>query len=189
MTEKLDIVRLAGKSVDLCLIRDDEEALRKYATWVNDASINQWVGHQDKVIQMGQEASYIHNIVNGENDPKTFTFGIVVKNTRELIGTCSLSIYSVSGDIGILIGEPGGQEKGYGTETIKMLVDYAFKNFLIHRLELNVVGDNFRAQRCYEKAGFTKCGTKHEACYFNGKFVDLIQMEILRQTWEERKEE
>lgn len=188
MTTKLDIVRLAGKTVDLCLIRDDEEALAKYLKWINDESINQWVGKQDKIIQSGEEASYIQNAIN-DQDSNTFSYGIVIKDTRELIGTCSLSIYNVSGRIGILIGEPCGQGKGYGTETIKMLIDYAFNNFLIHRLELNVVSNNIRAQKCYKKAGFTECGRKHEACYFDGQFFDLIQMEILRQTWEKRKEE
>lgn len=186
----LDIIRLAGKNIDLCLVRNDEEALETYCKWVNDETINMWVGHQDEIIQIGEERRYIQDVVDGKDNRSICNFNIVVKDTRQLIGICSIEPKRVNATLGILIGESDGRNKGYGTEAIKMLIDYAFNTFCnINRVELNVVGDNERAIKCYEKAGLTQCGAKHEACYFNGKFHDLNQMEILRKTWENRKEE
>ena len=87
--------------------------------------------------------------------------------------------------LGIYIGEADGRNKGYGTEAIKMLVKFAFTELNAHRVTLNVVADNVRAVKCYTKAGFTQNGVAHDEVYYNGKFHDLISMEILRDNWEE----
>lgn len=181
-----DIVRIAGENVDLCILRTDEEAIEKYTKWINDESINQWVGHSHQVIHRELEKKFIDNASTAEDG--TLTFSIVTKTSRQLIGTCSISKKAYSGNLGILIGDSSEYNKGIGTEVIKMLIKFCFNELHYHRVELNVCDDNKRAIKCYEKAGLVQCGTKHEFCYYGGKWHDLIQMELLKKNWRSTNE-
>lgn len=177
----MDIVRLAGNKIDLCVIRTDEEAITAYTKWQNDETINMWFGANDCITQYAEEVEWANNAQNKNN-----RFCIVDKETRKLIGTCAVGCYDgISAYISILIGEPCGQNKGYGTEVIKMLVKFAFNQLNAHRVALTVVSENERAIKCYTKAGFVECGREHEATYYNGHYCDNITMEILRKNWNE----
>lgn len=179
MSDIIDIVRLAGEKIDLCIIRTDEEAIKLYTTWQNDASINKWVHANGRVTQYNDEANW----ANSQSEDGC-QFCIVVKDTRELIGTCSCGVFgdARNGSIGIYMGTK--HSKGYGTEAVKLMVNYLFREKNAHRVELSVLGENTRAIKCYTKAGFKECGRKHEYCYHDGHYDDLIMMEILKEDWE-----
>lgn len=65
-----------------------------------------------------------------------------------------------------------------------MIVDYAFTNLPLHRIELEVYAFNPRAQRVYEKAGFVVEGRRREAFHFDGRRIDSIMMSLLKPEWE-----
>lgn len=82
------------------------------------------------------------------------------------------------------IGDAEHRSKGYGTDTTKLMVGYAFRELGLYRVSLGVFGYNTRARRAYEKAGFTYEGTQREALYREGKRWDMHSMGILRPEWE-----
>jgi len=84
-------------------------------------------------------------------------FSIETLDSR-LIGFCSL--YNQTQEevqLGIRIGNKDYWSKGYGTEAVSMLMNYAFSAD-IRRVWLKVLPSNARAIRCYEKCGFVNCG-------------------------------
>ena len=184
--KKFDIVRIAGEKIDLCIRRTDEEAFEKYLKWMNDASINHWIGRFNQVVQINDERAWIEKEENG----RAF-FNIVNKETRELVGNCD--IIPVAGtrnaSIGICIGEESGRDKGFGTEAVKLLIKFGFENLGCHRIYLHVKADNDRAIKCYQNAGFVKCGIMHEVDYYQGKYHDALEMEILEQSYFKNKED
>jgi RimJ/RimL family protein N-acetyltransferase len=68
--------------------------------------------------------------------------------------------------------------RGYGTEATKLIIDHAFQ-IGIHRVSLQVFDFNTRAQRVYEKAGFTVEGVLRDALYWDGAYHDAVLMAIL----------
>ena len=56
--------------------------------------------------------------------------------------------------MGMLIGDKNYWGKGIGTEALNLLVDWAFRNLEISKIDLGVLRDNKAAIRVYEKAGF-----------------------------------
>ena len=48
---------------------------------------------------------------------------------------------------------------------------------------LTVYETNPRAIRAYQKAGFKEEGRLREGHYFNGKYIDIIVMSVLRSEW------
>lgn len=74
---------------------------------------------------------------------------------------------------------PDTYGRGYGTEATSLVLDYAFGEVGLHRVELDVYSFNPRAQRAYEKAGFVKEGVRREALLWEGARHDVIVMGVL----------
>ncbi len=89
-----------------------------------------------------------------------------------------------AGKISIGIGDPEYRGKGCGTDAMRIAVGYAFDELNLHRLSLDVNGNNPRAVRVYEKLGFRREGAQREAIHRDGEWVDRIYMGLLRSEWE-----
>ena len=70
--------------------------------------------------------------------------------------------------------------KGYGSEATKAVVDYGLDIVGLHRITLEVVDFNTRAQRVYAKAGFHQEGVLREAWNWDGEWSDVIVMAVVR---------
>lgn len=182
MSEKKykNIPRLKGGSVKLCVIRTDEEAIEAYTRWINDERICGWIGRG------GCEGNLLDekNWAEKESYPGVHRYNIVVDDA--LIGNCALERRNSIDrhyEIGMLIGEPDYQGKGYGTQVVRLLIDYAFRCLDANNIMLKVYANNPRAIACYKKAGLKECGRMHEAAFMNGGFTDIIIMEILKKDW------
>jgi RimJ/RimL family protein N-acetyltransferase len=64
-------------------------------------------------------------------------------------------------EVGITIGERQHWGQGYGTEAVRLLVEYLLGRMGFRRLHLKTLAWNRRAHRCFEKAGFAECGGAH----------------------------
>lgn len=89
--------------------------------------------------------------------------------------------------VGIGIGDPEYRGRGYGTEAMQLILDYAFRCLNLNRVNLNVFAFNKRAIRSYEKCGFRYEGTQREVLFKEDQRWDIIDMGILRSEWEERQ--
>jgi len=87
--------------------------------------------------------------------------------------------------LGIFIGEDENRSKGYGTEVLKLLLDYGFNYMNLHSIKLTVFDFNERALRCYKKCGFKETGRHRENRFINGKYYDTISMDILENEFTE----
>jgi len=90
---------------------------------------------------------------------------------------------NAAGVISIGIGDPNYRGKGYGSEAMRLVLDYAFNELNLYRLGLDVIGDNARAIRAYEKLGFRCEGAMRKAVHRDGVRVDRLIMGILREEW------
>jgi RimJ/RimL family protein N-acetyltransferase len=113
-------------------------------------------------------------------------FGVRLSETGELIGTCQLhSINRVhrSAELQIRLGDVQQRGKGYGTEAVRLLLEFAFKDLNLHRVNLHVFSTNHAAIRVYEKVGFAREGLLRSAAYINGEYVDVLVMGILQNEY------
>ncbi|AXI79446.1 GNAT family N-acetyltransferase [Peterkaempfera bronchialis] len=83
----------------------------------------------------------------------------------------------------ILVGPPG-QNRGLGTEAVRLTVGYGFEKLGLHRISLEVYSFNPRARRAYEKVGFVAEGVLRDALRWDGEWVDATVMSILAPEWE-----
>jgi RimJ/RimL family protein N-acetyltransferase len=84
---------------------------------------------------------------------------------------------NASANYRILLGSPH-QNRGYGTEITRLVVDYALSVGL-HRLSLGVYDFNPRARRVYEKCGFVMEGRLRDTLRWDGEWHDELIMSVL----------
>jgi len=117
----------------------------------------------------------------------SFAFTIHTLADDRLIGIIDLDVtHWVNGDayVGIGIGERDLWGKGYGTDAMRVMLRYAFRELNLHRVTLTVFEYNPRAIRSYEKAGFVVEGRLRGWINREGRRWDMIHMGILREEWE-----
>lgn len=86
-------------------------------------------------------------------------------------------------ELGIMIADRDYWGKGYGRETIKLLLDYGFRYLGGRRIELTTHAKNPRAIRCYLACGFVEEGRPRKVVWIEGEYTDLVNMAILREEW------
>ncbi|MFX0204840.1 MAG: GNAT family N-acetyltransferase [Candidatus Hodarchaeota archaeon] len=67
------------------------------------------------------------------------------------------------GLIGLVIFNPEYWNKGFGTEALKLIINYRFKNLNLYSIELEVFETDLRAQASYRKVGFREVGRRRKA--------------------------
>lgn len=115
-----------------------------------------------------------------------YTFGIELNIKKLLIGYVKLKILnpmSKRGGLSIYIFSIGNRNKGYGTETMQLIINLAFKELNLHSLELNVFNTNELAINCYKKVGFKVVGKRRDSDYVSGKYITDIVMDLLKTEW------
>lgn len=116
----------------------------------------------------------------------TYKFAIETLSDNQFIGGCSINEVDWKNSIatvGIFIGNKDYRGKGYGTDTMKVLMDFIFMQMNINKIRIIVYSYNEAAIKCYEKCGFKIEGILRREIYRDGKYFDKISMGILREEY------
>lgn len=69
--------------------------------------------------------------------------------------------------------------QGYGSDTVRLMTAYGFREMGLNRIELRVNASNDRARAVYTKAGYQVEGIRREVLFHDGWFHDEVVMAIL----------
>lgn len=173
---------LIGKRVYLRAI--EKEDLIHVRKWSNDPEIRRLTGEVTSMSQVDADKF----LERAYSDNTREWFVIVIKENDRVIGEAGLlRMFHAwrTTDISIIIGEKDVWGKGYGTEAILLLIDYAFRRLNFHRVAIGVVGFNEKAIRFWEKIGFKKEGIQRDGYSYNHKYYDFVMMSILEDEFRE----
>ena len=148
-----------------------------FTEWLNDFETTDYLGRSGALVTLDGEKKYLE-----ENSSPEAIFVIVTLNEDKMIGTVSLeNIDSInrSATLGIFIGDKNYRNNGYGTEAIKMILEYGFKYLNLYNIKLDLMEFNKRALKCYTKCGFKEYGRRRKCKFVDGKYYDSIAMDIL----------
>jgi uncharacterized protein (DUF952 family)/RimJ/RimL family protein N-acetyltransferase len=87
-------------------------------------------------------------------------------------------------DIGLWIGQPY-HGKGYGTLTIRWMVDYGFTQLGLAKIEASVYAGNWASRRIFEKNGFILEGTIRKATLKRGQWQDDWRLGITCEDYQQ----
>ncbi|MBV9794096.1 MAG: GNAT family N-acetyltransferase [Actinobacteria bacterium] len=177
---------LTGDRVRLrALIEDDLPAL---ARWEMDPG--RQVTLTDRVAPPSEARARERFARMCANDGDAVGFSVVaLDDPQPLVG--SVSMFGISAkDRSATIGIALAREymgRGYGTDAMRVIVAYGFRELGLHRIALTVAPFNAAGVRAYEKAGFTEEGRHREAVWHDGRWYDEVLMSVLEQEWAGRR--
>lgn len=169
--------KLVGERIYLSP-RSVEDA-EMYAEWLNDFETTDYVGQSHRIMTLEAERKHLEEKINEEA-----VFAIVDSKEDKLIGTVGLhevNHFKRTATLGIFIGDKNYRSQGYGTEAIRLILDYGFNYMNLNNIKLDLLEFNERALACYKKCGFKEYGRRRKCDFINGKYYDRIEMDILAE--------
>ena len=178
------IKKLIGDRIYLSPTGISDEEINKFTEWMNDFQVTDYTARSAQITTLVREKEYLENSAkNTENR----NFDIVEVDNDKLIGTIGLEHFNWierSAVLGIFIGDSEFRSNGYGTEAIKLILEYGFKYLNLHSIRLDLLAINERAHKCYLKCGFKDTGCSRQEIFLNGKYYDKLHMDILETEFE-----
>jgi len=166
---------LEGKNVNLRIIEKEDLSLVK--DWVNNLDFG---GEYEPVIQ--ETLADVEKEYSRLNGGQWF---FVEKKDGSKLGY--VAHYLAAGkltEIGYAL-VPNERGKGYGTEAVRIIVDYLFLARSIVRIQATTDPKNLASQRLLEKAGFKREGTIRKHIFMRGEWRDSYLYSILKEEWKE----
>jgi RimJ/RimL family protein N-acetyltransferase len=147
--------------------------------------------HEPRPYSREEEIEWIRGTWQRRKAGTEYQFAVEDKVTKEFLGGGGLfSINQVahSAELGIAIHAEKNWGKGYGTDTMRVLLEFGFNYLNLNSVRLRVNDFNVRGIKTYKKVGFTEVGKLRQANFVEGKYNDMIFMDILKEEWEKMKE-
>lgn len=161
---------------------DDAEAIVKYANnrhvWINlrDSFPHPYTIHDAK--------KWLKSVK--KQSPET---SWAIASSTEVIGGIGIhvqpDVFRQTVEIGYWLGEPFWR-KGIATAAVRAVVEYAFANFNIQRVQAGVFEWNPASARVLEKSGFRLEARMRKTVVKDGHIIDQLLYVILREEWEAR---
>lgn len=136
--------------------------------------------HSEKAIKEWFEKQFEHG-----PQPERYSFCVRTLAEDKFIGFLGLWVNLIHREawVGLGIGEREFWSKGYGTDMMKLCMQYVFTELCLERLSLGLHEYNPRALRSYQKCGFRLEGRTRQDMQREGKRYDSLWMGILREEW------
>ena len=180
-SEKKYLKKLIGDNIYLSPISVDD--VEQYAEMVNDIKVSVGLGYLSytNIIDFESEKEFLISV------KKEKRFAVRLLENDELLGNVgfkSVGEIHRTAEMGIMLGNPKYQRKGYGMEAINLLLDYGFSFLNLRNISLNVFEYNEVAYNLYKKIGFKEAGRLRKAVEIMGKTYDVIIMDMLKEEFQ-----
>jgi diamine N-acetyltransferase len=176
-TEKSPIINIEGVRVALGPLR--RELLADYTRWRNDFAVARTL---DFVPGPSTSEEREEWFARASLDTTSIRFTIYERATWRAIGLTSLNAIDFrqgTAGFGLVIGETDARGQGYGTETTRLMIDYAFTVLGLFNVMLHVYSYNPAALHAYLKAGFREFGRRSQSRVYAGQRWDEVYMECV----------
>jgi ribosomal-protein-alanine N-acetyltransferase len=168
----------------LLLRRIQLEDARDLFAIFSDEEVMEFYGHlPHKSIE--DSRALIHQQHKWYEQREGIRWGITLRGEDKVLGSCGFYLF----DLEARRAETGYELKrscwrqGIVSEAMTAILNYAFTELDLHRVEAVVDDVNERSKGLLRKLGFTHEGTLRERFYFRGRFLDEHYFGLLKDEW------
>jgi diamine N-acetyltransferase len=165
----------------------EREDIPRWVDWLNDQEVTQYL-LMNLPLSRADEEGWFDRMLKGPLPEHVLVIEAQTDSGWKPIGNTAFGdIDSVNrnAEVGIFIGEKEYWGRGYGRETMKLMLRHGFNTLNLHRIYLRVYEYNLRGIRAYEHAGFVQEGRLRQDVFRNGRYYDVIIMSVLRTEWQD----
>lgn len=167
----------------ICFIPHNSEYIKLYVKWINNPKVRKYA--RDIIPNSVDDAKRWFE-PSERGIPDYIGFVIWHKKDKKPIGIIELSLIDwINGwaNVGISIGEPAYWNKNIATESTELLIQYAFNELNLNKLQAGTAIENIGSWNVAEKIGFLIEGIKKHEMYVDGKYVDEKTYGLLKEDW------
>lgn len=173
--ENLDSPNLVGKRIRLHRL-SMADASAVYLSWLNDPLVQRFSRRRGMTLTEED----MHKFLTYAETCADYHFAIRLLEGDRHIGNIALDTLdpkNKSGEISIMIGDRSVWGKGFATEAISVVSEFAFQLLGLHRLWAQSPNPAFN--RAMKKLGWIQEGIRREAFLVKEGYVDLVCWSIL----------
>jgi RimJ/RimL family protein N-acetyltransferase len=145
-----------------------------YYRWMNDPEVTRYLESRFSKNTRPAMRKFVRDILKNKN---ILFLAMVLKDGDRHIGNIKLGPINRAhsyADVGILIGEKDCWGKGYATEALGVLSDYAFNRLNLHKLTAGCYAGNVGSAKAFLAAGFVQEGVRKSQYLCEGRYVDAL---------------
>lgn len=145
-TERLFLRKIETSDCDVILFLRSDETVTKFIERPENR----------KTKNISDAIKFIKELNEYLETNKSITWGITLKNDAKIIGTICLWNFSQNNktaEVGYDL-DPKFQRKGIMNETLKMIIDFGFKELKLDKIEAFTHNENENSKKLLEKNGF-----------------------------------
>lgn len=158
------------------LIEQNRDHIKKWAAWLKD----------DRSIE--DTRTFVERNLKQFAENKGFAIAIWFKG--EMAGQVEYNYIDWANrktEIGYWLGA-SFQGKGLVTKSCRVLIDYAFNELKLNRVEMHCGVENYKSRKIPESLGFREEGVIRQAGWLHDRFVDFVVFGLLAGEWENKAE-
>jgi ribosomal-protein-serine acetyltransferase len=168
---------------ELRLFQPDDAEELFHLTDSNRAHLRQWLPWVDSNQSIHDTRRFIQTVVEQFKANEGFQCGIwYQRQLAGVIGFHKIDWMNKNVEIGYWLGQ-SFEKKGLMTRSCRAMVDYAFNEFKLKRVQIRCATGNVKSCRVPERLGFRKEGLALQAEYLYGKFMDLVIYAMTDVEW------
>ena len=155
-----------------------------YAVYSNAEVMRYW--STPRLANPEAASKLISEIQDGFKRRELLKWGIALRADDTLIGSVTLfhpDFTHRRAEIGYALGR-AFWGRGYMQETLRAILNYAFADLNLHRIEADVDPRNAASVRTLERLGFQREGYLRERWQVNGEIQDALFFGLLKPDWE-----
>ena len=172
MTHFLESERLYLRAVE------ESDLTENYVTWMNDPDINRFM----ETWHFPHTRENIRNYIKAHTDDRDEPFFAICMKYDDTFYTKHIGNIKLGpinwihryADISVFIGEKDLWGKGYATEAIKLITEYAFKKLGLHKVKSGIYSLNVGSIKAFQGAGFNVEAVLPSHVFLNGEWIDLF---------------
>lgn len=145
--------KIEGNKIYLRKLRI-KDANKNYLSWFYDKTTREYIISAKSTVTIKTLKEYIRTKNASQN---SLLLGIFTKLKHKHVGNIKyepINSQNKSATLGIMIGDKKYRNKGIGSETIKISMDWLNKNYNIKKIKLGVDINNLQAIHLYKKLSF-----------------------------------
>ena len=170
---------IEGKLVRLRPPRPDDAAVM--ITWFEDMEVTRFLLRRNPP-SLDEEKEWLEKMAR---DPDQLLW--VVEHKGKPVGNTAIHAIdwrNGSGTTGTVIGDKTVWGKGLGRELMQLRARYAFTQLPLRKLKSAYLEGNEASARAQASAGYREVGRYRADMFFDGKWLDHVMTEVLREDWE-----
>jgi len=148
-----------------------------YQAWLADPEVAKFLIHGPQRLSLVELKHYVQEQIQSQN---SLFLAIIERSSHRHIGNIKLAPidrHHGLGTIGLLIGDKSAWGKGYGTEAIRLLSDYAFQDLGLRKIGAGICVGNEGSTEAFKRAGYVVWAVRKKQYCVAEQFVDEYLME------------